>query len=275
MAIALNHLRGDGRGGKAEPAADVGFDRGVEVGERADGAGDLADGDGGTRLSHAAEVATELVVPQRQLEAERHRLGVHAVRAADHRGAAMLVRPRLHRVAQRAEQRQDEVGRLDHLQCLRRVDDVGRGEPEVQPARRWADVFGHRRGEGDHVVLRRLLDLFDAVDVERGPLAQLTGGIGGHEAHGRHGVGRGQFHGQPGLVAALFGPDAPHLGVGVTADHASASCSARTTGASPPPSTVRPRAPAGNSRWATRVMSSSVMRSMAASMSSSDSSVSP
>ena len=51
----------------------------------------------------------------------------------------------------------------------RRVDDVGRGQAEVQPARRGPDLLGHGGRERDHVVLRRLLDLVDARDVEAAP----------------------------------------------------------------------------------------------------------
>ena len=47
--------------------------------------------------------------------------------------------------AQLADQPQDHVDRLHQLQRLRGVDDVRRGEPEVQPAGRGPDVFGHRR----------------------------------------------------------------------------------------------------------------------------------
>ena len=43
----------------------------------------------------------ELGVPQRELQPERHRLGVHAVRAADHRRAPMLLGARADGVAQR------------------------------------------------------------------------------------------------------------------------------------------------------------------------------
>ena len=73
--------------------ADVGFDRRRQVRERADRAGNLADADTArARAAHALDVARDLGVPERQLQPERHRLGVHAVRAADHRRPAMLER---------------------------------------------------------------------------------------------------------------------------------------------------------------------------------------
>ena len=110
---------------------------------------------------------------------------------------------------------------------------------------------------------------------KRGLRAQFAGGLDRHDAGGGHRVGGGQFDGEPRLVAPLFGPDAPHLGVGVSPDHARASCSASKVSGVPPPSTVRLREPVGNSRCATRATSGSVTASMALSMSSSDSPVSP
>ena len=49
-------------------------------------------GDDGPRPLQALEVALQLRVPQRQLQPERHRLGVHAVRAAHHRRARDALR---------------------------------------------------------------------------------------------------------------------------------------------------------------------------------------
>jgi hypothetical protein len=67
----------------------------------------------------------QLRVPQRQLQAERHRLGVNAVGAADHRRPTMLERALAHRRPERLDIAQDQRARLPHLQRLRRVDDVG------------------------------------------------------------------------------------------------------------------------------------------------------
>ena len=120
------------------------------------------------RAAHALEVAADLRVPERQLQAERHRLGVDAVRAADHRRAPVLLGARSRTASASASRSvEDQVARLAHLQRLRRVDDVRRGQAEVQPARRRPDLLGHRRRERDHVVLGGLLDLVDARDVER------------------------------------------------------------------------------------------------------------
>jgi hypothetical protein len=141
---------------------------GIEMGEGADGARDLADRDRFAGAQHPVEAALQLGVPERELQAEGHRLGVDAVRPADHRRPPVLLGARAHRLHQRGEPLDDEVAGLAHLQRLRGVDHVRRGEAEVQPPRGRPDALGHRRREGDDVVLRGLLDLLDARHVERG-----------------------------------------------------------------------------------------------------------
>ena len=154
---------------QAEALADPGFDRRVEVREHADGAGNLADADDVPRAQDAVEIALQLRVPERQLHAERHRLRVNAVGAADHRRPPVLLGARPHRLQQLGEVLDDQIAGLAHLQRLRGVEDVRRGQPEVQPAGGGSDVLGDRGREGDDVVLGDLLDGFDAGDVELAP----------------------------------------------------------------------------------------------------------
>ena len=88
VAVALEDLRGDGRRQQPELRADRLLDLGRQVRERPHGARELAVGDRGPGAVEPRELALQLRVPQRELQAERHRLGVHAVRAPDHRRRA-------------------------------------------------------------------------------------------------------------------------------------------------------------------------------------------
>ena len=117
VPIALNHLRGDRHRLEAEPIADSGFDGGRQVREGADGTRQLPDADDGAGAPHTLDVAANLGVPERELQAEGHRLGVHAVRAADHRRAAMLERAIANGPGERLQVFQDDVARLAHLQA--------------------------------------------------------------------------------------------------------------------------------------------------------------
>ena len=85
VAVALDDLRGDGRGLEAEPRADAFFVLGLEMAEGADRAGELAHAHVFGGGIEAGEVALHLGVPVEQLEAEGRRLGVDAVGAADGR----------------------------------------------------------------------------------------------------------------------------------------------------------------------------------------------
>ena len=127
------------------------------MGEGAYGAGKLPDADDRTNVArHALDVPADFGKPQRQLQSERHRLGMNAVSPPDHRRLPVLERASRDRFRQRFEILQNQVAGLAHLQRLRRVDHVGGRQPEVQPTRRRSDGLGHRGREGDDVVLRGL-----------------------------------------------------------------------------------------------------------------------
>jgi hypothetical protein len=166
-----------------------------------------------------AILALQVGVPQRELQPEGHRLGVHAVGAPDHRRGPVLVGAPAEDAGQGVHAAEDQVAGLHQLQRERRVDHVRRGEAEVQPPGRGPHVLGHRRREGDDVVLRGLLDLVDSGDVEGAALADVGGGLGGHQALGGHRPGGGHLHAQPAVELPLLAPDGGHLGMGVAANH--------------------------------------------------------
>ena len=122
VAVARQHLRG-GHGREAEVLAHVPLDRGIDVGVRADRARELADRDRVARPQQALAVAPHLHRPERELHAERRRLGVDAVRAPDHRRVAELARPRRdRRLELSAAAGRIAIERARHLQRERGVD---------------------------------------------------------------------------------------------------------------------------------------------------------
>ncbi len=133
-----------------------------EVGEGADRARDLADGDARGRARRRVAVAVDLGVPQQQLEPERGRLGVHAVGAPDHRGVLVLDGAAPEHSAQCGPGALEQLaGRraATHSPCRRRRTRSGRSERSARPAR----AFGEGRGERDHIVAGGPLDLVDAL----------------------------------------------------------------------------------------------------------------
>ena len=111
----------------------------------------------------ANQVAVDLRIPVQQLQPEGGRLSVHAVRAADGRRVLELDRSPPKHLFQPQDAMAQQPGSRLHLQRLRRVHHVVRGEAVVQPARLGTDLLRHRRGERDHIVLHFGLDVVNAL----------------------------------------------------------------------------------------------------------------
>ena len=187
---------------------------GLEVAEGADGSGKLAYPElfgGGVE---AGEVALNLGVPEKKLEAEGGGLGVDAVGATDDGGVLELDGALFQDVGEGDDAGVDDGGGFLELQGLGGVDDVGGGEAVVEPARVFGrvDVLGDGGGEGDDVVTDFGFDLVDAVD---GKCALVADGVGGglrDEAESGEGLGGGDLDGEPAAVFVFVGPDAAHVG---------------------------------------------------------------
>ena len=91
MAVALEDLRRARRRLEAEPLARDPLDLGLGGRVRADGAGELADAQALDRVDEPLAVALERECPAGELEPERRRLGVDAVRPADAERLAVLL----------------------------------------------------------------------------------------------------------------------------------------------------------------------------------------
>ena len=117
-------------------------------------------------------VARKLRVGLRELQPERHRLGVDAVRAADGRRHLVLEGARLQRFKQFLNIADQDVGGARELHIEAGVEHVRRGHALMHEARLGPDDLGEVSQERDHVMLGLALDLVDARDVE-GRVARL------------------------------------------------------------------------------------------------------
>ena len=159
VPVALDDLGRRRLGLEAEPFAGDALDLGVDRRVVADRARKLPDPNALERPRDAAPGAVELEGPDGELQAERRRLRVHAVGAADRDRQPMLVGP-LHDGRERpVEPLQDQLARGAHLERERGVDDIRRGQPVVEPAAGLAEVAGDGVDERREVVVRLLLDL--------------------------------------------------------------------------------------------------------------------
>ena len=148
-----------GIGLEAELLARDALDLGLQLGVGADGAGQLPDAVLLERPRNSCASAVELEGPARQLPAEGDRLGVDAVRAADHHRRSVLFRAPDDRGEGAVDPLEDERAGILDLQREACVDDVRRREAEMNPASLRAELLGHRIDERGRVVVGDALDL--------------------------------------------------------------------------------------------------------------------
>ena len=215
-----------------EAVADLHLDRRVDVGVRADRSAELAHGD---RLPGGTEPTTitfDLQCPERDLAAERHRLGVDAVRAPDHHSVAMRVGEVDDCLQQRRRRIDQKVGSIAQRPAPSGVDDVARCQAVVNPrARRRTDVRLNDVDESGNIVICDCLAITDRPN-ERGVgdrcLRPARRSIGGrHDAESRLCLGGQQFDLDIPTEAGGVREDRRHLRQRVPIDHCHSSTASR------------------------------------------------
>jgi len=226
VAVARDHLGGDGLDAEPQLLSDMGLDARIDVGEGPDRARDRAGGDVVAGRGEAGAVAGEFGISLRQLEAEGDRLGVDAVAAADRRRQLVLEGAALQHRQQSVEIRDQDVRRAAQLHREAGVEHVGAGHAQMEEARLRPDPLGGPGQEGDDVVLHDGLDRVDRGDVDRRigrpPVADRLGRFPGHRAELGHRVERVRLDLEPDAVTRLRFPERSHCGAGVAGDHEAA-----------------------------------------------------
>ena len=220
MDVALDDLRGDGRGLESEALANMGFNRGRQVGVCSYGAAEFADGDDAPEVLEAGQRPRELLVHQGQFQTEGGGFAMNAMAAPDARGSLIFPSPSGDDGQQGFHIPDEQVDTLHHLDREGGIHDVGAGQAEVQPAAgRVVDALGHRRGEGDDIVVEYLFQFALTGDQSRGvAFPSLTTLLDLQEVLLRHhALGHQRFTGklldvEPQAQLVLLGPDRPHLG---------------------------------------------------------------
>ena len=140
----------------------------VNIGEGAYRAGYRAGGDVFASRDEALAVAGKFGVSCGELQTERHRFGMDAMRAADGRRHFMLERAALDGGEQGIDIGQQQVGCTAHLDSERGVEHVGRCHALMHKAGVWADKLAQMRQEGDDIVLYFALNGIDFFDIKLG-----------------------------------------------------------------------------------------------------------
>ena len=134
VPVARDDLGGDGIGAQAELAADVLLYLWIDGGVGADSAAHPPDRNFLCLMRQPFLRTVQLRDPAHHLEAERDRLGHHAMRAAGHEGAAVADRELGRCLAHRSEIAGDDARRFDQLHRRRRVVQVLARHPHVDVA---------------------------------------------------------------------------------------------------------------------------------------------
>ncbi len=221
VAVAGHDLRGELLGYEPQAGEHPRLELGAGRRVGADRPGHGADGDLRERALQARGVALRLEGEARELDPERGRLRVHAMRAPHAQRVGVLACACDERDHERASARDDHLAGGAQLQRERRVEHVGGGQPEVDPAPGLADGRGEHVHERGHVVLGHELALFYLAHGEARPTNRLQLGLAwtvGPEQAGQL-LARRQLDLAPGVHARLVGPQAAELRAGVAADH--------------------------------------------------------
>jgi hypothetical protein len=224
VTVARDHLRGWHRT-QAQRRADMALDRWRDVRVGADGAAELHHRHRLARGRQAVHVTIDLQRPQRQLGAERRRLGVDPVGAADHHGVAVPAGQFDQRCPQGDRRFEHEIGGVAHLPAERRVADIARRQPVMDPlAGVAADRRLHDVDEGRHVVVCDGLageHVGHEPIVDRRCAGAARCGVGdGHDAGSGVSLGGEQFDLEPARVLGGVRPDRRHLRCRIPRDHA-------------------------------------------------------
>ena len=220
VTIALEDLRGAGRGLEPQPLAGDALDLRVEGGVLADRARQLPDTHAVERTLETSPVTLECERPAGQLEPERRRLRMDAVRPPHAEREPMLLGASHDSSECSFELGEHQCARLADGQRQSGVEDVRGGEPVVEPAALVTEPGGDQVDERGHVVTGLTLagaHLGGARDTSRG--THRGGGLRGHDSKGRPAIERSQLHVEPALELRLLRPDPGHLGSAVAGDH--------------------------------------------------------
>lgn len=211
---------GAGLHAESELLADVRLHRGVDQRVRADRAGDGAHRHGLAGRLEAGERAVHGERELRQLVAERRRLGVHPVGAADDHRLPVLEGSLDQDLAQLHAGREHQVGGAGQVVAQRSVDEVVAGHAEVDPAGRLVgDALAVGGEEREHFVVALPLDLLHPLGGRDTGPPHVLDGVLGHPAQAHLGLGGEDLHPDPGRVTRLVREDVRHRGQGIAGNH--------------------------------------------------------
>ncbi len=222
VPVTLQHLRRRRRRRQTKLAADLLLKVRRDVGVGPDGPGELADGHIKAGQVQPAPLAAELVVPDRQFEAERGRLGVDPVGPPDRQRLLVCDRLASHHVNQPRQFGVDDLSSGRHLQRQGGVDHIRAGQTKVEETSGVAHRFAGRLEKGDDVVVSFTLDLVHSARVASRRPDRPDRPVG-HPTSPVPRFRHRDLNSQPVPNLGLAAPQPSHLRSGITFDHLSPS----------------------------------------------------
>jgi hypothetical protein len=134
MAVTLHYLVGYRRGIYPQFTAGFLFHFRRNRGVGADGSRYFPDRNYVLRFVETVLIPPHFIHPYRQLQAERGRLGMYAVRPAHLEGIFMFDCPLRQRGRKLLDVFNQDIGCFDELEAGGRIDDVRRGKPQMDEA---------------------------------------------------------------------------------------------------------------------------------------------
>ncbi len=188
----------------------------------AHGAAELAHPNLLARALHTRPSAAQLIQPPGEHEAQRERLGMHAVGPAHHQRVSLGGGPAPNRLVQSGQVTEQDVGGPGQLDGEGRVEYIRGGEPPMQVARVIAQGLRHRAQESQQVMSHAGLEGVDPGRVHGGP-AQARNGVGGHLPQLGPSLGCQQLDFEPQQELCFRLEDRAHLGMSVPRNQTAAS----------------------------------------------------
>src|SRR6266576_2986797 len=220
MAIAGDHLRRTRVRLESQPFAGDALDFGIDLRVGPDRSRQLSHAIRLERVRDALACAVEFERPTGELPAECRGFCVDAVRTADADGVTVLLRSCDDRGECLVDACEDQATGILNLQRERRVDDVGRREPIVEPASLGPQLLCDGIHERSGVVVDDAFDLGDTLSCRRSRVrANLRDVFAGDCAHLRPAFERSDLDLQPPRELALLRPDPGHRRAGVAPNH--------------------------------------------------------
>ncbi len=180
---------------------------------------DLANGYGPAGPGEPFVIPGQLKGPRSELQAEGGRLRPDAVGTSQHGRGAMLQCFPLDNFEESFGSAEQQSGRFVEQHALRSIEDIGRGEPVMDPFAARGRVLGEQIDECRQIMVGYLFARSPGDGIDRVGAPDRGGRLRGSHPEFAPSLDDQSFDFLPDRQLAFFGPDGRHVRKRVTRDH--------------------------------------------------------